>query len=318
MRATGVTASAASPAFGVSLGAPFGGTSGVPADAAPGSPMVAFQGEHGAYSEEAVAAWWGGAATPVPTRECADVAAAVAGGAVAYGLLPVENTLAGSVVATYDALAAAGGVVVVGEVVLPIHHCVLAPAGATLDAITSVESHPVALAQCRRFFADHPWIEARAAYDTAGAARAVAERGDARAAAIAGRAAARRFGLAVLAADVEDRPDNQTRFLVLARAGDPLADAVLAAGAPARTALLAVAENAPGALLRLLAPLAAAELNLSKLESRPTGAPWTYRFFLEVEHGAGDARLAGALAAVRDAARELRVLGTFARGGRDA
>ncbi|GJG89282.1 prephenate dehydratase [Gemmatimonadetes bacterium T265] len=307
--------SAAGGAAADSRGAALGIPSGTPtAPGAAAAPRVAFQGEHGAYSEEAVVAWWDGAATPVPARECADVAAAVAGGAVDYGLLPVENTLAGSVVATYDALAAADGVAVVGEVVLPIHHCVLAPAGATLASVTTVESHPVALAQCRRFLADHPWIEARAAYDTAGAARAVAERGDARVAAIAGRAAARRFGLAVLAADVEDRPDNQTRFLVLARAGDPLAGRPLPAGAPARTALLAVTENAPGALLRLLAPLAAAGLNLSKLESRPTGTPWTYRFFLEVEHAAGDARLPGALGAVTAAARALRVLGTFARG----
>lgn len=276
-------------------------------------PRVAFQGEHGAYSEEAVAAWWGGAAVPVPTRECADVAEAVTSGAVAYGVLPVENTLAGSVVATYDALAAAGGVIVVGEVVLPIHHCVLAPAGATLAALATIESHPVALAQCRRFLAAHPWIEPRAAYDTAGAARAVAERGDARGAALAGHGAARRFGLAVLAADVEDRPDNQTRFLVLARAGDALAGAAVAAGAPARTALIAVTDNVPGALVRLLAPLATAGLNLSTLESRPTGTPWAYRFFLEVEHAAGDACLTTALGAMRGVARDLRVLGTFGR-----
>lgn len=277
------------------------------------APRVAFQGEHGAYSEEAVAAWWAGAADPVPSRECADVAAAVAAGAVDYGLLPVENTLAGSVVAAYDALAAAPGLVVVGEVVLPIHHCVLGPPGATLASLRAVESHPVALAQCRRWLADHPWVEARAAYDTAGAARAAAERGDVRVGAIAGRGAARRFGLAVLAAEVEDRPDNQTRFFALARAGDVLAARPVPAGAPARTALLAVTDNAPGALLRLLEPVAAAGLNLSKLESRPTGEPWTYRFILEVEHDGGDARLAAALAGVRAAARELRVLGTFAR-----
>lgn len=304
-------------ASGAALGTPFDNPSG-PMLGAGGTaaPRVAFQGEHGAYSEEAVGAWWGGAAVPVPARECADVAQAVVGGAVDCGLLPIENTLAGSVVATYDALAAAEDIVVVGEVVLPIHHCVVAPVGAELASLTTVESHPVALAQCRRFFATHPWIEPRAAYDTAGAARAVAERGDARGAALAGRGAARRFGLTVLAADVEDRPDNQTRFLVLARAGDPRATATVPAGTPARTALLAVTENAPGALLRLLAPLAEAGLNLSKLESRPTGTPWTYRFFLEVEHAGGDPRRDAALEALGRAADSLRVLGTFARGDR--
>ena len=162
----------------------------------------------------------------------------------------------------------------------------------------------------------HPWIEARAAYDTAGAARAVAMRGDVYAAAIAGRAAARRFDLAVLAADIEDRPDNQTRFLVLAREEDVLAAAAVPADSPARTALLAVTDNVPGALLQLLTPLAASGLNLSKLESRPTGTPWTYRFFLEVEHAGRAAALSEALDGVRRAARDVRVLGTFARGRR--
>jgi prephenate dehydratase len=278
---------------------------------------VAFQGELGAYSEEALQAWWRGAAEPVPARECADVAAAVADGLVDAGLLAVENTLAGSVVPTYDALAATDGLCVVGEVVLAIRHCVLAPPGATLAGLRSLETHPIALAQCRRFLAAHPHIAPRAAYDTAGSARAVAESGDVRRAALAGRGAARRFGLAVLASAVEDRSDNQTRFLVLARAGDARAQPTVAPGTPARTALIATAENAPGTLVRLLAPLAAAGLNVAKLEARPTGVPWTYRFFVEVEHAAGHPALLGALDEVRGAARALRVLGTFARAGHD-
>ena len=271
-------------------------------------PRVAFQGDHGAYSEEAVLVHWRGAAEPVPTRSFAAVAAAVQDGAVEHGLLAVENTVAGTVAEAYDAIAGAPGVVVVGEVILPIHHCVLARPGATIEGLRTIESHPVALAQCGRFLARHPQLEARAAYDTAGAARDVAAGDDLRRGAIAGRGAARRFGLAVLAADVEDRPDNQTRFLAVAR--EPVA---LEDGAPARTALLAVTDNAPGALLRLLQPLARASLNLSKLESRPTGEPWSYRFFLDVEHAAGDPALGLALAEVGAASRALRVLGTFAR-----
>jgi len=283
---------------------------GVAGRAAPphARPRVAFQGDHGAYSEEAVAVHWRGEASAIPSRECADVAAAVERGAAEYGLLPIENTLAGSVAATYDALAEAAGVVVVGEVVLPIHHCLLALPGATLESLTVVESHPIALAQCRRFLARHPQLEAYPAYDTAGAARQVAARGDARHAAIASRAAAAHFGLAVLATSIEDRPDNRTRFLAVA-----CEPAVLPGGVPARTALLATTENVPGALLRLLEPVAGAGLNLSTIESRPTGTPWTYRFFLEVEHAAGDPRLAAVLHALRSAATSLRVLGTFAR-----
>jgi prephenate dehydratase len=272
-----------------------------------------FQGERGAYSEDAIVAYWGEAAEPVPARDCASVARAVESGATDFGLLPIENTLAGSVVATYDALTEAEGVVVVGEVVLPIHHCLLAPTGATLRSLASVESHPVALAQCRRFLDEHPHLEARAAYDTAGAALAVAGAGDASRAAIASGAAAERFGLVVLATDIEDRRDNQTRFLVLARPGGDRG-ASLPHDAPARTALLATTENVPGALLRVLQPLADAGLNLSKLESRPAGTPWTYRFFLEVDHPAGDPRLPGSWQAVRVAASSLRILGTFARG----
>jgi prephenate dehydratase len=288
---------------------PHSASASLPGPAAPpgAAPRVAFQGDHGAYSEEAVLAHWPGGVRPVPTRSFAGVAAAVEAGGVEFGLLAVENTLAGTVVEAYDALAAAA-VSVVGEVVLPIHHCVLAPAGATLGGLRTVESHPVALAQCGDFLARHEHVQAMVAYDTAGAARLVAEAGDRRRAAIAGRGAAERFGLAVLAADVEDRPDNQTRFLAVSRTAAPLA-----AGTPARTALLAVTDNVPGALLRLLAPLAGAGLNLSKLESRPTGEPWSYRFFLEVEHLAGAAALAAALDELRAASRALRVLGSFAR-----
>jgi prephenate dehydratase len=293
------------------------GVTGAPAVTGP-APRVAFQGELGAYSEEAVRARWGAAARPLPARTCDAVAAAVAAGDAAYGVLPVENTIAGSVTASADALAAAPGLAVVGEVVLAIHHCLVAPPGATLASVASAESHPVALAQCGRFLARHPHVEPRPAYDTAGAAAAVAAAGDVRRAAIAGRAAAGRFGLVVLAADVEDRPDNQTRFLVVAPAARAAADAPRA-GVPARTALLAAPPNVPGALVGLLAPFAAAGLNVGTVESRPAGAPWAYRFFVEVEHAAGDPRLAAALAAARSAAGgELRVLGTFARAGAEA
>jgi prephenate dehydratase len=288
-------------------------------EAAAGGPVrVAFQGERGAYSEEAIARHWGAAADPVPARTCADVAALVAAGAADYGVLAAENTLAGSVAATADALAAAPEVAAAGEVVLPVHHCVLGVPGATLAGLRVVESHPVALAQCGRFLGRHPHVTARAGYDTAGAARDVAERGDARVGAVAGRAAAARYGLVVLAADVEDRPDNQTRFLVIAQAGSAAVTAAAPpAGAPARTALLAVPPNVPGALVRLLLPFAEAGLNLNTVESRPTGDPWAYRFYVEVEHAAGDARLDAALRAARRAAGDgpgaLRVLGTFAR-----
>jgi chorismate mutase/prephenate dehydratase len=247
-------------------------------------------------------------------REFVDVAAAVERGEVEFGLLPIENTLAGSVIGSYDALFARDTLCVVAETVVAVHHCVLALPGATLQSLRTVASHPVALAQCERFFRSHPHLVARAAYDTAGAAREIAASDDPTAAAIASRTAAERYALEIVASDVEDRSDNQTRFLAIAqsRAAKPTKYAPLPMGAPARSIVVVTTDNVPGALLRVLEPLAEREINLSKLESRPTGEPWTYRFFLELEHAAGDATVPLAFEAVRRVSRSFRLLGTVA------
>ena len=274
---------------------------------------VGFQGAPGAFSEEAVLRACGPGATAVPFRENRDVTRAVADGEVELGVLPVENTLAGSVPASYDAIIAEPQVRAVGEFVLPIHHCLLGVRGASLAALRVVESHPVALAQCAAFLARHPRLQARAAYDTAGAAADVARAQDPTRAALASRAAAARYDLDVLAADVEDRPDNQTRFLIVSRATRHLP-----AGGPARTILVLTAANVPGALVRVLTPLAERGLNLTKLESRPTGEPWSYRFVLEFEHDMGDPAAAEAVLAVRAAAHACHVIGTYALNGAEA
>ena len=268
---------------------------------------IAFQGELGAFSEEAIRSI-DPDATAIPCREFIDVAQAVETGDAGAGVLPIENTLAGSVVGSYDALTACESLHVVAETVVEIHHCVMAPHGAALDALATVESHPVALAQCTRWLRAHPSIVIRAAYDTAGAARDVAARGDARAAAIAARGAASRYDLELLAANIEDRSDNQTRFLLVARAPQALQRDTLA-----RTALLLTTPNVPGALLRVLEPLARHGINMSKLESRPADAPWHYRFFLELDHAAGDPSLGAAIEQLRRVTESLRVLGTYAR-----
>ena len=275
---------------------------------------IAFQGVAGAYGEEAVRRIYSDAGTPIACRENRDVARCVAAGHVELGVLPIENTLAGSVHASYDAIIAEPGIHAIGDVVIPIHHCVLGVPGASVDSVRVVDSHPVALAQCTSFFALHPSIEARAAYNTAGAAADVAAANDPARAAIASRAAGSRYGLQVLASDVEDRADNQTRFLVLSRTL-----AAFAPDAPARTLLVVTTPDQPGALLRLLVPLAERELNLVKLESRPTGEPWTYRFILEFEHRAGDPCARDAIAAIATATRSCRLIGTYetdiTRGG---
>ena len=275
---------------------------------------VAFQGELGAFSEAAVYQFFG-TAEPVPKPEFAEVGRAVVDGDVEYGLLPIENTLAGSVVASYDVLAASP-LSVAGEVITPIHHCVLGVPGGTLEQLTSIRSHPVALAQCTRFLQSRHGVRAVAVYDTAGAAKDVAACGDPAVGAIAGRHAATRYGLQILAADVEDRSDNQTRFLVVQR--DDARRAQLVAGGsghagPMRTTLLVETPNEPGALVRVLTPFADRGVNLSKLESRPTGEPWTYRFFIELDADLASADATAALRAVRETGASVRSLGSYPR-----
>lgn len=183
-------------------------------------PIVAIQGELGSFSNEAVARYWNGAGTALPQIDCARVTAAVIAGRATHGLLPVENSIAGRVEEAHAALAAASELEVVGEIVLPIAQCLMAPPGATLDSVRTVYSHPVALRQCARFFDERPHLRAHEAYDTAGAARDVAARGRWCDAAIAGRGAAARYGLSLLAEDIGDRGDNETRFWIVARRRD--------------------------------------------------------------------------------------------------
>jgi prephenate dehydratase len=268
---------------------------------------VAFHGESGAFGEAAVASLWP-TADAVPLRSVADVLRAVDAGAVDAGVLPVENTVAGGVVAAYDALAGAPDLHVVAETILRVEQCLLGLPGATTGGIRVVESHPVALAQCAQFLAGLGDVREQAASDTASAARAVAQSGDATRAAVASRHAAVRYGLTILAEHIEDRPDNQTRFLAVARSPLRVHD-----DAPARTSLIFTTANEPGALIRALEPIARHELNLSKLESRPTGEPWTYRFFADVDHVAGDPRMAATIAAITLTTRTCRILGTYAR-----
>jgi prephenate dehydratase len=275
-------------------------------------PRVAFQGELGAFSEEAVRRFFGEAAEPVARREFVEVGQAVERGEVDFGLLPIENTLAGSVIPSYDVLAA-GGLTVVGEVITPIHHCVLGAPGASVEGLRRILSHPVALAQCTRFLRARPGVQAVAVYDTAGAAKEVAENGDPGVAAIAGRRAAERYGLEILAADVEDRHDNQTRFLVVSRAGAEVPPLPPPRSTRMRTALLVETPNTPGALVHVLLPFSEEGINLSKLESRPAGEPWTYRFLIELDESAEAPAAGRALEAVRAHTSDLRVLGSYPR-----
>lgn len=264
---------------------------------------VGFQGALGAFSEEAVRALVPDA-DPVPFATFDAVVRAVEGGEAEAGVLAVENTLAGAVAEAYEALVG-GDVTAVAEVAIPIRHCLLGLAGSSVEKVREARSHPVALSQCRGFFAHHPKIRAQAVYDTAGAAEEVAALGDPSLAAIASARAGERYGLDILMADLQDRDDNQTRFYLIVRTPDgPPEDGGL------KTACVVELEHRPGALHQLLGVFAVRGLDLTNLASRPGVTPWTYRFILEFRHSSVEE----GSEAVEEAAAlcsSVRVLGTF-------
>jgi prephenate dehydratase len=272
---------------------------------------IAFQGEHGAFSEEAALVAFGGDITALPQPDFAAVARAVVSGAAAFGMLPVENSIAGGVAPAYDVLASAS-VSVVGEIISPIRLCLMAPPGASIEHVRRVLSHPVALAQCQIYLQQMRGADAIAVHDTAGAARIVAQHGDPAEAAVAPRGAAQRYALELLAEDIQDRDDNQTRFFVIA----PRGTAALPSRSNAdvhRTALLLETAHRAGALVDALTPFAQHGINLSRIESRPADQPWHYRFFLELDADAASAETVAAIADVTQRAHLVHVLGTFRR-----
>lgn len=268
-----------------------------------GVARASFQGALGAFSEEAVRALVPDA-EPVPRSTFDAVVSAVESGEDPLGVVAVENTLHGAVAEAYDALER-GNAKVVAEVAIPIRHCLLGVPGASIDALREARSHPVALSQCRGFFASHPGIRAQAVYDTAGAAEEVARSGDPLVAAIASRRAGERYGLEVLMADLQDRDDNQTRFYLIVREPRERPSA-----GPLKTSCVAELENRPGSLHALLGVFADLGLDLSHVASRPAASPWTYRFIIEFTHATAE-EASRALEAATPLCARLRVLGTF-------
>jgi prephenate dehydratase len=270
---------------------------------------VAFQGEPGAFGEQAIVQLWRGGADPVPVRSFEDVAEAAEKRVVEYGMLPIESTLIGDVEIAYDLLALHDELFVVGETVVPIQLSLLALPGATIGGLRTVASHPVMLEQCAYFLEAHRHITAEPCWDTAGAAREVVERGDLTRAAAAGPLAAERFGLVTMVKRIEDRPDTMMRFVAVS----PEPTAPVVAGSPVRTAVMVAVPNEIGSILRLLAPLERLGLNISHLTSRPTREPWRYQFFVEFDHEARDDGADEAVDAMRRGATYFRLLGTFPR-----
>lgn len=268
---------------------------------------IAFQGEPGAYSEEALFLL-NPKAVSVPCREFRDVAAAVRDARAEGGLLPIENSLVGSIATNFD-LIAESGLAIVAEVVSPVHHCLLGVKGSSRDSLRRVLSHPVALAQCERLLRSLNNVEVVAFYDTAGAAAEVARRNDPAIGAVAGSLAAGRYGLDILVERIEDEPHNQTRFLLVAR--EPIAPGP---AEPAKVTLRLRLPHRPGTLARALAPFADAGLNLTKLESRPDrAAAWQYLFYVDVETRIAEPAMRKALDALKGQGAEITVLGEYPR-----
>ncbi|HMG19051.1 MAG TPA: prephenate dehydratase [Candidatus Binatia bacterium] len=264
---------------------------------------VAIQGEAGSFSHAAAQEALGPEVRLVPCPTFEELFRAVEAGLATRGVVPIENSLAGSVYEAYDVLGA-HALHVVGETQVRVRHCLVVRPGTALAALRRVASHPVALAQCRRFFVDHPGIFPVPAYDTAGSVRdLLAGRLEADAA-IGSALAAQLYGGEILLEGLEDHPENYTRFLLVARAPGP-------PGGASKTSLAFSLPNVPGSLHRAMGVFAARGLDLTKIESRPLlGRPWEYVFYLDV---LGDPRggVAEALAELADMARDLRVLGTY-------
>ncbi len=273
---------------------------------------VAFQGEPGAFSEAAAIQLLGERITTVPRATFDAAFRAIEERSADALIAPVENTLAGSVVRVYDLLLQSP-LTIVAETILPIEHHLIGCPGATLQGLRSVASHPMALAQCERFFSSHPELKRAPAEDTAGSVREALARGDKSGAAIAGRRAAEHYRGVILAENIQDNAENFTRFVLLVSEKD--AAAWLSAEARKISLAMRLAHR-PGALLASLEPFAKQGVNLLKIESRPIhGRPWEYQFFIDVE-AADVARLNQALTEVRKATSELRVLGRYAAASR--
>ena len=271
---------------------------------------IAFQGERGAFSEEAARKLLGESIEAVPCRTFEDVFASVNSGRVSGALVPIENSLAGSVLRNYELLAEQHQVIR-GEVFLRISHNLIARPGVRLGEIAAVHSHPVALAQCQRFIAEHE-LEAVAAYDTAGAVKDIMTNGARKAGAIAGRWAAEIYGGEVIAAEIEDHRENYTRFLLMTRPDMDIAN--VNGGAP-KTSLFFRTPNTAGSLFRALAAFALRDVNMSKIESRPiVGRPWEYSFYVDLSGDVADTNIARAIDHLREMCEVVRVLGCYPSG----
>jgi len=266
---------------------------------------VTYQGEKGAYSEMAVYKFFGSKVEPVPCKDFREVFESVKTGVVPHGVVPIENSIEGSVNQNYD-LFLAYDLKVCGEVAIKLAHVLIANPKTELENVKNVYSHPQALAQCRSYLEKHKW-EIIPAYDTAGSVKIIKENNLTNAAAIASEKAADLYDMKILARNIADNPSNYTRFLVLG-----IEDA--APTGDDKTSIIFSAKHAPGTLYHALGEFATRNINLTRIESRPTKTTaWQYNFYLDFEGHRTEKRCAEALEALEKYAIFMKILGSYPR-----
>jgi len=291
-----------------------GGSSPVTVGAGLGEAIVTFQGERGAFGEHAIRHWFVGAVNAMPVPEFRVVFETVLQGKARYGVVPMENSLTGSIHENYDLLLQYPDIRIVGEQKIRIEHNLIGLPGAGIGDIRRVFSHPQGLAQCARFLDQHPQWERMAFYDTAGSVRHIAELGAKENAAIASEDAARVYGLNVLKQGLETNVQNYTRFFVIAREEQEL-PAEAATKRAGKASLCFAVADVPGALFKALQVLAERGLNMKKLESRPIhGKPWEYLFYVDVEVPAEPDVFNQCMMELKPVTEDLRVLGIYGSG----
>ena len=274
---------------------------------------ASFQGERGAFSEDAARNLVGLTVQTIACRTFEEMFEAVSSGKADCAVAPIENSLAGSVHKNYDLLEE-HDLTIVGETKVKIVHNLIALPGVTLSEVKRVYSHPVALAQCERFIRSNPGIAFEEAYDTAGSVKMIVENNRRGEAAIAGASAAGFYGGQILAEAIEDNPKNFTRFLLLARPNEAGQLGALAGEGVRKTSIVFRVGNQPGALFRALAVFALRDIDLCKIESRPIeGRPWEYSFYIDLTGDQTEPAIERALGHLAEMAESVRVLGSYVR-----
>ncbi|MGB5107868.1 MAG: prephenate dehydratase [Candidatus Zixiibacteriota bacterium] len=265
---------------------------------------IAFQGERGSFSEEAARRFFGPEITPDPKRTFPEVFTAVESGAADFGVVPVENSLVGSIHQNYDLLLRRNLKIIGEQNQRIVHHLIVNP-GTTLDHLTSIHSHPVALDQCKEYLQKHSKLTVVVEYDTAGSVKLIKEQTMNTAGAIAGAYAAELYEMQILASAIQDEPDNYTRFLILSKNPAERTERC-------KTSIVFALKNIPGVLFKALSVFALRDLDLTKIESRPLRKKaWEYYFYLDFVGHVDDEAARNAVTHLREITTFLKILGSY-------